>query len=174
MPNEVATLIDRRTEPQELAIVQHGIQEHHALDHAPRCRGLPESVVRFADSRPERLVVDVKHPSAMELPGHDRRGEPPLDQPREEVRALLAVDDAGEGAVLALHEDARVQQDVEQEPRLALGEAERCDRLQALGVRQVNCPTIRRGWQPHRSNSSTIRGCRPPPPRPPTEHPIER
>ena len=77
---------------------------------------------------------------------------------------------------LALNEDARVQQDVEQEPRLALGEAECGDGFHAFRVRQLDGPPIRRGRQRHRINSSMIRGCavRRPPPRPPTEHPIER
>jgi hypothetical protein len=39
------------------------------------------------------------------------------------------VDDAGEGTVLALDEHARVQQHIQEETRLALGEAERRDRL---------------------------------------------
>ena len=107
----------------------------------------------------------------------DRRRESPLDERLEEVRALLAMDDAGEAAVLALDEDARVQQHVQQEPRLTLGEAERRDGFHALGVGQVDRPAVGCRRQRHRSNSSMIRGCavrRPPPPRPPTEHPIER
>ena len=107
----------------------------------------------------------------------DRRRESPLDERLDEVRALLAVDDAGEAAVLALDEDARVQQHVQQEPRLTLGEAERRDGFHALGIRQVDGPAVRCRRQRHRINSSMIRGCavrRPPPPRPPTEHPIER
>ena len=107
----------------------------------------------------------------MELPGHDRRREPPLDQAGDEVGALLPMDDSGEAAVLAFDEHARVQQDVQEEPRLALGEAERCDRLQALSVGQLDRPAVGRGRQRHRISSSAIRGCavrRPPPPRPPT------
>jgi hypothetical protein len=46
----------------------------------------------------------MKHPTAMELPRGDRRGESPLDERLDEVRALLAMDVAGEGAVLALDE----------------------------------------------------------------------
>ena len=67
VPDEVTTLVHRGAEPGELAIVEHGIEEHHALDHASLCGGLPEAVVGLADGRPERLVVDVKHPPAMEL-----------------------------------------------------------------------------------------------------------
>ena len=107
----------------------------------------------------------------------DRRRESPLDERLEEVRALLAMDDAGEAAVLALDEDARVQEHVQQEPRLTFGEAERRDGFHPLGIGQVDCPAVGFRRQRHRINSSMIRGCavrRPPPPRPPTEHPIER
>jgi hypothetical protein len=44
------------------------------------------------------------------LPRSDRRGESPLDERLDEVRALLAVDDAGEATVLALDEHAGVQE----------------------------------------------------------------
>ena len=79
--------------------------------------------------------------------------------------------------VLALDEDARVQEHVQQEPRLTFGEAERRDGFHPLGIGQVDCPAVGFRRQRHRINSSMIRGCavrRPPPPRPPTEHPIER
>ncbi len=59
---------------------------------------LPETVVGLADGSPERLVVDVKHLASMELASADRRRESPLDQHLEEVRALLAMDDASEAA----------------------------------------------------------------------------
>jgi hypothetical protein len=41
----------------------------------------------------------------MKLPRRDRRRESPLDERFKEVRALLAMDDASEAAVLALDED---------------------------------------------------------------------
>ena len=126
----------------EVTVVEDGVEQHHALDH-PALRGrLSEAAVGLADRRPERLVVDVKHAPAMQLPRRDRRREPPLDEVRDEVGALLAMDDAREGAVLALDEDARVQQHVQQEPRLAFGEAERRDRLQALSVGQLDRPAV--------------------------------
>ncbi len=74
--------------------------------------------------------MDVEHPPAMELSGGDRRREAPLDEFLDEVGALLAVDDAGEAAVLALEEDAGVQQHVHQESRLALGKAKGGDGFQ--------------------------------------------
>ena len=93
----------------------------------------------------------------------DRRRESPLDERLKEVRALLAVDDAGEAAVLALDEDARVQEHVQQEPRLTLGEAERRDGFHPLGIGQVDCPAVGFRRQHHRINSSDdSRVCGPP------------
>jgi hypothetical protein len=71
----------------------------------------------------------------MELARADRRRESPLDERLKEVRALLAVDDAGEGAVLALDEYTGVQEHVQQEARLTLGESKRRNGFDALGVR---------------------------------------
>jgi hypothetical protein len=175
MSDEVTTLVHRGAEPGELAIIEHGIEEHDALDHASLSGGLPEAVIGLADGRPERLVVDVKHPTTMELARADRRRESPPDQGLQEVRALLPVDDAGEAAVLAFDKDARVQEHVQQEPRLTFGEAERRDGFHPLGIGEVDCPAVGFRRQHHRINSSMIRGCAVRrPPRPPTEPPIER
>jgi hypothetical protein len=112
MTHEMPPLVDRRPEPCAGRFVEHGIEEHHALDHPPGCRWLSKAVVRFADGRPERLVVDVEHATAMELPRRDRRRESSLDKTFDEVGALLTVDDACEAAILALDENTRVQQHV--------------------------------------------------------------
>jgi hypothetical protein len=92
----------------------------------------------------------MKHPPAMELARGDRRRESTLDERLKEVRALLAVDDAGEAAVLALDEDAGVQEYVQQEPRLTLGEAKRRDGFHPLGIGQVDCPAVGFRRQGHR------------------------
>lgn len=55
----------------------------------------------------------------------------------------------GEAAVLALDEHARVQEPVQQEPRLTFGEAERRDGFQPLGIGQVEGPTVRFKRQHH-------------------------
>jgi hypothetical protein len=135
MAHEVAALVSRRAEPCEVAIVEHGVEEHDALDHTSLSGRLAEPVVWLADGCPEGLVVDVEHSPAMELASGDRRRESSLDERIDEVRALLAVDDAGRTAVLALDEDTRVQQHVQQESRLAFGEAKRCDGFHAFRVR---------------------------------------
>src|SRR5687768_8583563 len=62
VPDEVTALVHRGAEPSELAIVEHSIEEHDPLDHASLRGGLPEAVVGLANGRPERLVVEVKHP----------------------------------------------------------------------------------------------------------------
>ena len=73
------------------------------------------------------------------------------------------MDDAGEAAVLALDEDARVQEDLQQEPRLTLGEAKRRDGFHPLGIGQIDCPAVGFRRQRHRINSSQIRGMGRPP-----------
>src|SRR5262249_21389380 len=120
MTHEVSPFVTGRTKPSTCWLVEDGIQEHHALDHPPGCSGLSKSIVRVDNSRPKQLVVDVEHATAMELPRRDRRRESSLDKTFDEVGTLLAMDDAGEAAVLALDEDTRVQQHVHQKPRLAL------------------------------------------------------
>jgi hypothetical protein len=45
----------------------------------------------------------------MELTRRDRCCQPTVDKVPDEVRGLLAVDDAGELAVLALEKDTRVE-----------------------------------------------------------------
>src|SRR5688572_13130886 len=67
MTDKISPLVSGRTKPGACWLAEHRIEEHHALDHPPRSGGLPESGVRLADGRPERLVVDVNHPSAMKL-----------------------------------------------------------------------------------------------------------
>jgi hypothetical protein len=82
-------------------------------------------IIPLADGLIERLVMHVKEPPPMERSRSDHRRVPTLDELRHEVMALLAMDDAGRRAVLALQEDAGVDHDVHEESRLALGEAKR-------------------------------------------------
>jgi hypothetical protein len=158
MPYEMSPLVAGRTKPRTGWFLEHGIEKHHTLDHPPRYSGLSESIVRLAYGRPERLVMDVKHPSAMKLAHRNRRCESSLDERLDEVGALLTVYDAGERAVLTLDEDAGVKQHVHEKARLPLGEAERRDRVDALGVRDLDRPSIWRRGQVHPSSSSASRG----------------
>ena len=57
----------------------------------------------------------------------DFAGKATADQAVDEVVRLLPVRDAGEAAVLALDEHARMQHDRHEEARLALGEPERLE-----------------------------------------------
>lgn len=70
---------------------------------------------------------------------------------------------AGELAVLAFEEDARVQENIQKEPCLTVREAERCDGLLPIRVSQSERPALRFGRRfnelrrdAHR-NSSMIR-----------------
>ena len=74
-----------------------------------------------------------------------------------EVRALLPVDDAGEGAVLALDEYARVQHHRQQEPSLSLAEPKDLDGLCALGGEHREVPMVRRLQRIHRNISAAPR-----------------
>src|SRR6185436_18293019 len=96
----------------------------------------------------------------------DGNGKLLVDQLAQEVSCLLAMDDAGEGAVLTLEKDARVQHDRHQKPRLPLAEAESLDRSRALVGDHGEVPVIGRLKGVHR-NSSAILGCGVPPPFPP-------
>src|SRR5688572_19240384 len=96
--DEMSPLVAGRTKPGTGWLVEHGIEEHHALDHPSLSGWLPESVVRLTHGRPERLVVDVNHPSAMKLARRNRCCESSIDERPDEVGTLLAVDDAGERA----------------------------------------------------------------------------
>jgi hypothetical protein len=109
MTYEVSPLVAGRTKPGTGWLVEHRIEKHQALDHPPRRSGLPESVVRLTHGRPQRLVMHVEHPTSMELSRRDRGRESSFHKSLDEVGALLAVDDAGERAVLTLDEDAGVQ-----------------------------------------------------------------
>ena len=64
--------------------------------------------------------MDVEHSPTVEPPAGDRRRESPLDECVDEVGALLAMDDAGEAAVLALDKDSGVKDHVDEEPRQKL------------------------------------------------------
>ena len=99
-------------------------------------------VVGLLDGGVERLMVQVKQPAAVPGAGRDRPRVAALDQPMQEIGRLLAVGDAGEAAVLALDENAAVDQNLDKEPRLAWCEAEGADRRGALLGRPIDVPVV--------------------------------
>lgn len=90
-----------------------------------RARTIPD--VMLADQSVETLVVDVIETRSMQRTRAHFAGKATADQAVDKVVRLLPVCDAGETAVLALDEDARMQHDGHEEPRLALGEPERLE-----------------------------------------------
>jgi hypothetical protein len=79
------------------------------------------------------------------------------------------MDDPGEVAVLALDKDASMEQHLDEETRLTIGEPERRNGLGSLRVGHFDGPVC--GFRRERHiSSSASRGCevRPLPPRPPT------
>jgi hypothetical protein len=143
-PNEVLAFVAGRPEPSQRTVFEDGVEQHHALDHPSLRRPLPKAAIGFVNRRPEWLVVKVEHAPPMELARRDRCGQATVDKVPDEVRGLLAVDDAGELAVLAFEEDTRVEEDLQKEPCLAVREAERGDGLVSIGVRLFNRPALRR------------------------------
>jgi hypothetical protein len=67
VPDKVTMLVAGRPKPDEIAIVEDGVEKHHSLDHATLCGRLSEAVVGLSDGRPEWLVMNVEHPATMEL-----------------------------------------------------------------------------------------------------------
>ena len=108
----------------------------------------------------------MKQPAAVQCADLDRTRVSALDEPPQEVMRLLAVGDAGERAVLALDEDAAVDQHFDQEARLALREAKGTDGFGSLRRQLIDVPVRRRLRQVHK-NASAARGSngapRPPP-----------
>ena len=90
-------------------------------------------VVRLADGRVERLVVNVEDPRPSGRSELDRSHEPPDEELLDEVVDLLPVRDAGERRVLSADEHAGVQHHGHQEASLTLCEAERPERSIVLG-----------------------------------------
>ena len=64
---EVAALVHRWPEPVEVAVIEDGV-ERHAFDHSALGGRLAEAAIRLSNRRPERLVVDVEHPAAVDSP----------------------------------------------------------------------------------------------------------
>src|SRR4051812_46566745 len=120
-------------------------------------------IIRLADGRVERLVMDVKQAAPMQRTHRNRLGHPTGRESLEEVVRLLAVDDPGEGAVLPLDEDATVEHHRDQEARLSLGEAERGHRLGPVEGEGVDVPLARGNWQAHTNSSASPPNRRPPP-----------
>ena len=111
-------------------------------------------------------MVHVEEAPAVQRTHRNRFGHPAGGEARQEVVGLLAVDDAREGAVLPLEEDAAVEHHRDQEAGLTLREPEGGHGLGALDRERVDVPRARRRREGH-TNSSAKPPSRPPPPRVP-------
>ena len=128
---EEPPLVVSRTQPRAAPIAEHGVEDHHALDHAPDVTQAAVPVVGLADRFVERLVVDVVQPSASYPSWFDDTDEATRHQTRHERAAVLAAYRPGERAVLPFEEEARVDHDGHQKPPLTLGEPEAGERRDA-------------------------------------------
>lgn len=155
---EVAPLVELGPQPGERPVRQDGVQHHQSFDHSSQRHRLAVAVVGLANGGVERFVVHVEYPPAMESANHGRAGVATLDQARQEVVRVLPMGNAGEGALLAFDEDAAVDQDLDQEPRLSLREAERADGFRAFCGQAIDVPVLSRGRQFGHRNSSAARG----------------
>ena len=131
---EVALLLPLGAEPRERGVSKHTIQEHQSLDGPGNWNRLSVAVVPLTDRGIQRFVVHMEDPSPLLRP--DRRGcrEPLGQELLHEVVHLLAMGDTCERAILPANEDAGVQHDRHEEPGLTIGEAERRDRVDAMGI----------------------------------------
>ena len=105
---EEPPLVIGRAQPPAASVAQHGIENHHPLDHAADRAQTPIPVVGLADRFVERLVVDVVQPSSPNRSRLDGTGESARHETGHELAAVLAAHRAGEGAVLPLQEAAGV------------------------------------------------------------------
>ena len=130
-------LVGLGAEPRVRGVGEDRVEHHEALDESSEWGQLAVPVVGVVNRLVERLVVQVVQAAAMERPGCDGPGVAADHEPVEEVVRLLAVGDAGEGAVLPLQKDAAVDEDQGEKPRLARAEPEQLDAVDPLLVGAV-------------------------------------
>ncbi len=121
-PHEVRPLVLLGRQPGEGGLLEHRVEHHQPLDGASHGERLAEAAVGLADGGVQPPVVDVIEPR-LPMRGRVRGGNAPLDQAREEIAGVVAVNDPREGAVLPHHADTGVQHHGDQERGLALREA---------------------------------------------------
>ncbi len=140
--NEVAPLIPFGAEPRERRVSEHPVENHQTLNSARNWDRLTVTVVSFTNRGIERLVLDMEDPGPLLTPERRGRGESLGQQLLDEVVHLLAMSDAREGAVLAADKYTRVQHHRDQEAGLAIGEAERQQRIDTVGVGSSDIRTL--------------------------------
>ena len=93
------------TQPPAALIAQHGVQNHHPLDHAADRLQTAIAVVRLPDSLVQRLVVNVVETPAPHGSWLDGSRESAGDQAGDKFAAVLATRRPAECAVLPFQED---------------------------------------------------------------------
>ena len=92
-------LIAFGTQPPAASIAEHGIENHHPLDHPADRAKTTVAVVRLANRFVERFVVDVVQAATSDRPRLDGSRESSGHQSGYEVTAVLAAYRLGELAV---------------------------------------------------------------------------
>ena len=121
---EERSLVRLGTQPPATAIAQHGVQNHHPLDHPADRVQTAIAVVRLPDRLVERLVVNVVETPSPDRSWLDGSGESASHQAGDEFAAVLAARRAGERAVLPFQEAPGVDHDRHEELTLPLRQAE--------------------------------------------------
>ena len=100
-------------------------------------------VIWFADRGVERFVVDVEDSTPLLGSNRGGGGQPLGQQPLDEVVHLLAMSDAREGAVLAADKHAGMQHYCHEELGLTVGETERRNGFDSVGIDLPKAPLVR-------------------------------
>ena len=163
---EERALVAFGTQPPAAPIAEHGIENHHPLDHAADRAKTTIAVVRLANRFVERLVVDVVQAATSDGAWLDGSRESAGHQSGHELTTVLAAHRAGELAVLPLQKTSGVDHDGHEELTLPQRQAVVAQSGHAADADAVEGP-VGRVFVRHR-NSSIPRGRgpeRPPPPR---------
>jgi len=124
----VRRLLRCTEQPTKPGISEHRIEHHQPLADAPGGHWSAMRAIRFTDGPVQSDVMDVIEPPTI-VSARVRRRVPPADELPKKGTRLLAMNDAGEGRVLAQQADAGVAHHQHQESGLTLREPELGDGL---------------------------------------------
>src|SRR5262245_22438028 len=121
---EKRSLVRLGTQPPAASIAQHGVQNHHPLDHAAHRMETAIAVVWLPDGLIQRLVMNVVETPSADRSWLDGSRESTGNQAADEFAAVLATHRTGERAVLPFEKAPRVDHHGHEELTLTLCETE--------------------------------------------------
>ena len=128
---EVLDLVVLTGEPCHLGRFEDGVEQHQPRHDGGRRNRPTEPALRLADGSVQRSVMNVVDERPIVKARADRR-EPAAHQALEEPVDPVPVGDVGERRVLPRQADAGVGHHGHQEARLAFGETQSCDGVDAF------------------------------------------